>query len=429
MDLAVIGAGHVGLVTSACFAQMGHRVIGVDKEHKVTQLREVDLGLYEPGLEEMVRRQQKEGRLIFTSSIGEAVKASQVIFITVGTPSNPDGSADVSSVEEVAQLIARHLEEYRLIVEKSTVPVRTGEWLKRTLRLYNTRGVEFDVASVPEFLREGSAIKDFLHPDRVVLGVESPRAERLLRELFGPLGAPLVVTDIRSAELIKHASNCFLAMKISYINTIASIAEKVGADVDLIARGVGLDHRIGQEFLQAGIGYGGSCFPKDVAAFIRITEELGYDFRLLKEVEEINRGQRLRLVRKVKEALWVLRNKEVAVLGLAFKPNTDDIRDSPSIGVVQLLVAEGARVRATDPVAIKNARQVLGESVRFCQDPYEAAEGAHALVIVTDWDEYKDLDLARLKAVMAIPVIVDGRNVLEPQVVRAAGFEYYGVGR
>ncbi|MEK7681791.1 MAG: UDP-glucose/GDP-mannose dehydrogenase family protein, partial [Chloroflexota bacterium] len=325
--------------------------------------------------------------------------------------------------------IARNLKSYRLIIEKSTVPVRTGEWVKRTIRLYNGNGAEFDVASVPEFLREGSAVYDFLHPDRIVAGVESPRAEALIRALFKPLNAPLVVTDIKSAELIKHASNCFLAMKISYINAVAALCELVGADVTQVALGMGYDRRIGREFLSAGVGYGGSCFPKDISAFIRIAKEAGYDFELLRVVERINKGQRAMLVKKVKDALWVLKGKTIAVLGLAFKPDTDDMREAPSLDVIQMLADEGACVRAYDPIVREAARPLLPATVELCADAYDAVRGSDALVLLTEWGEFKKLDLQRVRSLMAVPVVVDGRNMFDPAEMARLGFEYRGVGR
>jgi len=430
MNLTVVGAGHVGLVTGACMADLGNTVTCVDNDtQKVALLNQGVLPIFEPGLEELVKRNRQNERLRFTTSVAEGVSAAEAIFITVGTPSKQDGSPDMSYVEAVAREIARNLTGYKLIIEKSTVPVRTGEWVKRTIRLYNGNGAEFDVASVPEFLREGSAVQDFFHPDRVVAGVESPRAEAIIRKLFEPLKAPLVVTDIKSAELIKHASNCFLAMKISYINAVAALCELVGADVTQVALGMGYDRRIGREFLSAGVGYGGSCFPKDISAFIRIAKEAGYDFELLRVVEQINKDQRALLVKKVKDSLWVLKGKAIAVLGIAFKPDTDDTREAPSLDVIRMLADEGAHVRAYDPVVREEARTLLPAGVELCADAYEAVRGSDALVLLTEWGEFKKLDLQRVRGLMAVPVVVDGRNMFDPAEMARLGFEYRGVGR
>lgn len=429
MNLCVMGTGYVGLVTGACFADLGHRVICADNDgEKIAGLKEGHVPIFEPGLEPMVAANAKAGRLSFTTSIEDGARAADVVFISVGTPARPDGSADLSQVERVTREIAKAVQGYTVIVEKSTVPVNTGEWVKRTLKLHNSDGAEFDVASVPEFLREGSAVEDFMHPDRVVIGVESTRAEDMLRGLFEPFGAPLIFTDIKSAEVIKHASNSFLAMKISYMNAIASICERVGADVTKVAEGMGYDHRIGPAFLNAGLGYGGACFPKDVAAFIKIASDAGYDFELLKAVETINREQRAQLVKKVREVLWVLDGKTIGVLGLSFKPNTDDMRNAPATDVIRMLQAEGATVKAYDPAAMEKAKKALPE-VEYCGDPYEVAEGSDALVIVTEWDEFKELDMARIKGLLNIPVVIDGRNMCDPQKMRELGFEYRSVGR
>ncbi len=430
MRLAVIGCGVVGLVTGASFAKMGHQVIGVDKDiTKVRKLQKAHLDFFEPGLQELVQDNVSQGRLRFTTSIGQAVKGAEVIFITVGTPPNHDGSADLSSVREVATEVAASLEGYAVVVEKSTVPVGTGQWLKDLIQGQTRSGVEFDVASVPEFLREGSAIQDFLQPTRVVIGVESPRAEKILRQLFEPLEAPILVADIKSAELIKHAANCFLAMKISYVNALSIICEQVGADVTQVAQGIGWDPRIGPEFLAAGVGYGGSCFPKDIEAFVKIAEEVGYDFQLLKEVAHINREQRLRLVNKLNDALGSLKGRTIGVLGLSFKPNTDDMREAPSVDVVEWLLQQGASVRVYDPVALANAKTIFGEGVQYSTDAYDAAKGADAVVLLTEWDDFKNLDLPQIKTHMKGRVVVDGRNIYDPGQMRALGFQYYGVGR
>lgn len=429
MKLSVIGTGYVGLVTAACFADLGHDVIGVDRDaERITAIRQSRVPFYEAGLEELVRHGQTVGRLRFTTDIAEAVAASEAVFITVGTPSRNDGNADLADVSAVAESIAGALGSYRLIVEKSTVPIRTGERIRDQIQLLTRGAVPFDVACNPEFLREGSAVHDFMHPDRVVIGVTNERSETLLRQIYAPLDCPVVVTDLTTAEMIKHASNAFLALKISYINAIANICERVGADVRQVADGMGYDRRIGRAFLDAGVGYGGSCFPKDVAAFIQIAKDAGYDFRLLEEVARVNEGQREVLVRHLKDALWVLRNRTVTVLGLAYKANTDDVREAPAIAIIEELRREGAVVRAYDPAAEANARRIL-QGVTYYRDPYEAAKESDAVVLLTDWDEFRRLDLARLRDLMRRPVLIDGRNMLDPDAARALGFHYAGIGR
>ncbi|MBI4356129.1 MAG: UDP-glucose/GDP-mannose dehydrogenase family protein [Candidatus Omnitrophica bacterium] len=429
MDLCVIGAGHVGLVTGACFAELGHHVIIVDNDAaKIRQLKRGRLPFFEPGLEELVHRTVAERRLRFTATLAEGVRASLIIFIAVGTPQKPSGEADLTHVEHVTRGIAAHLTGYRLIVEKSTVPVETGQWIQHTLRTYTRRKVPFDVASNPEFLREGTAIQDLLHPDRIVLGVETARAKELLLQLYKPLNAPLVVTDIRSAELIKHASNSFLATKISFINAIARLCELVGADVVKVAEGMGLDPRIGPAFLSAGLGFGGFCLPKDIDAFVHLADKVGYDFALLKAVKQINDEAREHFVRKIEQALWVVKDKTIAILGLSFKPDTDDMRYAPALDVIRALQHDGARIRAFDPQAMAHADGLLPK-VTMCRDPYDAAKGADCLAIVTDWNEFKELDFKRLKRLLRQPLIVDGRNVYDAAVLRRLGFRYISVGR
>jgi len=430
MKIGIIGSGYVGLVTGACFADLGNEVICVDSDkEKIDLLKKGTVPFYEPGLEELVRRNLKEKRLSFTGEIKEAVKNSLIIFIAVGTPPRPNGEADLTYIENVSREIARHLNSYRLIVEKSTVPVETGKWIEHTIRVFNRRKVKFDVASNPEFLREGSAIQDFLRPDRIVIGTESKRAREILSELYKPFNAPIIFTDINSAELIKHASNSFLATKISFINAIANICEKVGADVIKVAEGMGLDKRIGRAFLDAGIGYGGSCLPKDVDAFIHIAEKLGYDFELLKVVKKINENQREILLKKIKDSLWIIKGKNIGILGLSFKPNTDDIRNAPSLEIIDALLKEEANIRCFDPQAMPKAKKILKNRVLFCKDPYEVAKNADCLVIVTEWNEFKELDLLRLKKIMRQPVIIDGRNIYDPRKLKEMGFRYLGVGR
>jgi UDPglucose 6-dehydrogenase len=429
MNICVVGSGYVGLVTGACFADLGNNVICVDSDRdKIKKLKAGMSPIYEPGLEEMIVRNMKEGRLSFSVGLRTPVEKSNVIFIAVGTPPKENGEADLSGVEMVCSEIAKIMRGYRLIVEKSTVPVQTGEWVERTVKLNARKGVDFDVASNPEFLREGSAINDFMHPDRIILGVKSKRAESILRQLYAPMGSPIIVTDIKSAELIKHASNSFLAMKISFINAISNICESVGADVEKVAEGMGYDRRIGRDFLNAGIGFGGFCFPKDLEAFIHISEKLGYNFNILKEVRTINEQQRDIFVEKIEKCLWILSNKTIGVLGISFKPDTDDIRFAPSIDIIKKLQQLGARIKAYDPKAMEKAKAVL-KNVRFCKDAYDVAKGCDALVILTQWNEFRELDLLRIRRILSKPVIIDGRNIYDPAVMRKLDFTYVCVGR
>ena len=429
MDISVVGAGHVGLVTGACFADLGHQVIIVDNDTKrIANLKKGVMPYYEPGLEELVGRGVKERHLRFTTSLKEGVVKSTILFIAVGTPQKATGEADLAYVEIVARSIAEHMTSYRLIVEKSTVPVQTGQWIQHTIKTYLKKKVPFDVASNPEFLREGTAIEDFMKPDRVVLGVESQRAKGLLRTLYQPVSSSLVFTDIKSAELIKHASNSFLAMKISFINAVGEICDRSGADVEQVADGVGLDPRITRAFLNAGAGYGGFCLPKDVEAFIKISEQLGYEFELLKAVRDINEQQKRAFAAKIQRALWVLKGKTIGVLGLSFKPNTDDMRYAPSVDIIEYLQGEGAKIKAFDPQAMGEAKALLPK-VKLCKDPYEVARGVDCLVIVTEWNEFKELDLKRLKKLLRQPLIIDGRNIYDPKRMRKMGFRYVGVGR
>ncbi|MBI4530911.1 MAG: UDP-glucose/GDP-mannose dehydrogenase family protein [Candidatus Latescibacteria bacterium] len=429
MNITIIGSGYVGLVTGACFADLGNRVLCVDNDvEKVRKLQSGVIPIYEPGLEELVGANVHEGRLAFSASIADGVTFAEVIFISVGTPPLPSGEPDLSAIERVSRVVAEAMTDYRLIVEKSTVPVQTGEWVERTIREHNIHRVDFDVASNPEFLREGSAIRDFLHPDRVVIGVSSDRAAHLMVKLYAPLNAPLLITDINSAELIKHASNAFLALKISYINAIATVCERTGADIVKVAKGIGLDRRIGLEFLNAGIGYGGSCFPKDLAAFVHLAERVGYDFDLLRAVARINDDQRQNVIVKLEVELGLLRGKIIGILGLAFKTNTDDMRGAPSIEIIQQLIKRGATVRAYDPVAMGNAKRLLPE-IEYRKGPYEVADGADALVIVTEWNEFRHLNLPHLRGVMRTPVLIDGRNIYDPVRMKQIGFRYRGVGR
>lgn len=433
MKLTVVGGGYVGLTTGVCFAHLGHEVMVVEKiPQKVELLKAGKSPIYEPGLEELMQESLRAGRLSFTTDLKEGLEFSDVIFICVGTPQRPDGSADLSQVEEVARETAKLMTSYKLLIEKSTVPVNTHQLIKKTVQRYiKSPDIPYDVASNPEFLREGSAIEDFLKPDRIVVGVESERAKKIFEELYKDFNCPIIFTDPATAELIKHASNSFLAMKISFINMVADLCERTGADIKLVADGMGYDKRIGRDFLNAGIGYGGSCFPKDVKAFIRIAQDYGLDFGLLREVDRINQERPIRFVEKVKRVLWSVKDKKLAVWGLAFKPNTDDIREAPSIKIVDMLLREGAKLSLYDPKAMENFKLLFpeGKDISYAKDPYSAVEGAEALLILTEWEEFKKADLERVKSLMALPIIVDGRNVYEPSEVRALGFEYYPVGR
>ncbi len=433
MKITVVGGGYVGLTTAVCFAHLGHEVLVVEKvPQKVELLKAGKSPIYEPGLEELLQEGLKNKRLDFTTDLKEGLAFSEVIFICVGTPQRPDGSADLSQVEEVARETAKLMTSYKLLIEKSTVPVNTHKLIKKTVERYiRDKSIPYDVASNPEFLREGNAIEDFLKPDRIVVGVESERAKRVFEELYKDFDCPIIFTDPATAELIKHASNSFLAMKISFINMIADLCEKTGADVKLVAYGMGYDKRIGRAFLNAGIGYGGSCFPKDVKAFVKMAEEYGVDFGLLKEVEKINQQRPLKFVQKVKNVLWSLKDKKLAVWGLSFKPNTDDIREAPSIKIVELLLKEGANLSLYDPEAMENFRLLFpeGKQISYAKDMYSALEGAEALLILTEWEEFQKADLKRVKELLALPIIIDGRNIFEPSEVRALGFEYYCIGR
>jgi UDPglucose 6-dehydrogenase len=431
MKLCIIGSGYVGLVSGACFAEVGHHVICVDNDQrKVDTLRAGGIPIYEPGLEEIVKRNVAAGRLEFTASIEEGVDGSEVVFIAVPTPPQADGSVDLSYIEKVAREIAGVLKEYRVIVDKSTVPVKTGEKVADTIRRYNKAGADFDVVSNPEFLREGCAVPDLMNPDRIVIGGNSDRAVALMKKVYEPFMAPIIVTDINSAELIKHAANSFLALKISYINAVARICEASGADVEKVADGIGSDKRIGRSFLNAGVGYGGSCFPKDIAAFIAIADQLGTPFDLLKEVQRINRSQRDRFIAKIREALWVLKDKRIAVWGIAFKSDTDDVRTSVAVDIINDLLKEGAIVTAYDPKGGEKAIEFkLIEGAKVVSSALEAVEDAEALVIATEWNEFGDVDLAEVRKRMHTPLIFDGRNLLDPDRARAAGFTYASVGR
>lgn len=450
MKITVIGTGHVGLVVGGCLAEIGNDVLCLDSDaSKIEALRAGRSPFYEPDLEAMVQRNQKAGRLAFTLEIEKAVAHSQVIFLCLGTPPLPSGEADLSVVERVTRQIATLSDGYKLVIGKSTVPVLTGQRIQKTMQLYSRGGAngdQFDVASNPEFLAEGTAVYDFLYPDRIVVGVESERAAKMLREIYGPVvrqdfpwnlerpsardgrEIPLLVTNRNSAELIKHASNSFLAMKISYINAVANLCDKVGADVEQVAHGMGFDHRIGPQFLKSGIGFGGFCFPKDLQAFVWIANQNGYDFQLLREVEKINMAQIETFLQKLRNEVWVLGGKTIAAWGLAFKPNTDDLRFSPALAVIEKLVEQGAKIRAYDPKGMEEARKEM-PALTYCSSALEAAEGADALLVLTEWPEFKAVDLAALRSKMTRPLIIDGRNLFDAQTVRAAGFEYASMGR
>lgn len=429
MKLSIIGTGYVGLTTGACFAEVGHHVTCVDNDAaKIRTLLAGGIPIYEPGLEELVQRNMAAGRLQFTHSTALGVNAADVVFIAVPTPPQPDGSVDLSFIEKVAREIAAAMTSYKIVVDKSTVPVNTGDKVAETIKRYCKAKVECDVVSNPEFLREGFAVEDLMKPDRIVVGVRSPRPVAAMKEIYAPFDAPIIVTDINSAELIKHASNSFLALKISYINAIAAICEATGANVQEVANGMGMDARIGRRFLQAGLGFGGSCFPKDLSAFITIAEQTGYDFRLLKEVQRINAEQMQRFVRKITDTLWVLKDKTIGVLGLAFKQNTDDIRMSPAIDLCQRLQKEGARLRVHDPKAMDKARGVLS-NVTFVDDMNAVADGCDALVVATEWDDFKQLDLERARKTLTHPILFDGRNLFDPREMEQKGWIYKSVGR
>lgn len=431
MDLAIIGSGYVGLVTGACFADVGHNVICVDNDvQKIKLLQDGKVPIYEPGLEEVIHRNVSAHRLRFSSSIAEGVDKSQIVFIAVPTPQQPNGDVDLSFIEKVAREIAAVLSDYRVIVDKSTVPVKTGEKVAESIKRYNRHGARFDVVSNPEFLREGCAVSDLMHPDRIVIGAQSEHAIDLMKKVYEPFMAPILVTDINSAELIKHAANSFLALKISYINAISAICEASGADVEKVADGIGMDHRIGRDFLDAGIGYGGSCFPKDIAAFITISDRLGVPFELLKEVQRINQAQKERFLKAIRDTLWVLREKKIAVWGLTFKPDTDDVRLSVAIDLVADLLREGAHVAAYDPKGMAKAREIKAiAEAKLAISALEAVGGAEALIIATEWSEFANVDLAVVKEKMATPIVFDGRNLFDPETMGQLGFHYHSIGR
>jgi len=438
VPIAVIGMGHVGLPTALGFASLGWTVLGVDSsEALISLIAEGKVPFYEPGLDELLKQQLGKNFLPVVD-MDEAIRQATILFLCVGTPQKENGQADLSQVEAAARTIAHNLNGYKLIVEKSTVPAITAQWICRTIRRFATNGnsnpqsLDFDVASNPEFLQEGVALRNISRPERIVCGVESMRARRMLEEVYRPVPARVLITGTSTAEIIKHAANSFLSMKISFINMVSDLCDAIGADVSQVAEGIGMDPRIGSSFLQAGIGFGGYCFPKDLRAFIYLAEEYGIDFSLLKKVEEINEKRTEMFIKKLRNALWVLHDKTIAVLGLAFKAGTDDTRESPSLRIVDALRKEGATLRLHDPKAMPLLKQVVAEEdgkLTYCESPYAAAANAQALLILTDWAEYKLLDWARLRQLMELPLIVDGRNLLDPDTIRDAGFEYISMGR
>lgn len=433
MNICVIGTGYVGLVTGTCFADFGVNVSCVDKDaSKIGSLKQGEIPIYEPGLKELLDKNVSQGRLAFTTDLAEGIKKSLVIFIAVGTPPKEDGSADLTYIEEVARAIAKNLNGYKVIVTKSTVPVGTGKLIEDIISKEQTGGHNFDIASNPEFLREGSAIEDFMRPDRVVIGAKSQQAVAILKDLYSPLyliETPFVITNIETAELIKYASNAFLATKVSFINEMANICERAGGDVHMVAKGMGLDKRIGSKFLHPGPGYGGSCFPKDTLAINSIAKGLGYDFKIVGAVIDANHRQRELMVAKIRTAAGGLKGKTIAALGLAFKPNTDDIRDSPALYIVERIVEEGASVRAYDPAAMDNTKAVLKKGVTYCVDSYEAAAGSDCLVILTEWNQFRKLEFSRIKGLLKSPCVIDLRNIYDPVQMKAQGFTYVSVGR
>lgn len=456
--IAVLGLGHIGLPTALGLAELGRDVIGTDSDpEKVALIRDCEPPFFEPGLRDLLSKHLKTGKFRAVDDAEGAIRAASVIFICVGTPQSESGQADLSQVEAVARLVARNLNGYKLIVEKSTVPAITAEWLKVAILRYHRASKtavapgappsglhsaadvpaipaapDFDVASNPEFLREAKALEDFFHPNRVVCGVDSERARDILTGIYAPLNCPILITNLSTSELIKHAANAFLSTKISFINMVADLCEKVGADVTDVARGIGMDSRIGGQFLDAGIGYGGYCFPKDLRAFIHLAKEHGADFSLLEDVEEINQRRVETFIRKIRQGIWILRGKTIGILGLAFKPGTDDIREAVSLKIIKALLDEGCLLQMYDPQAMPNTQRVFPEApgrLTYCASAYEAARDAYALLLVTEWEEFRQLDLGQLRSLMEVPVLVDGRNLFDPRAVREAGFEYISIGR
>jgi UDPglucose 6-dehydrogenase len=430
VKIAVIGSGYVGTVTGTCLAEMGHQVVCADvKEGRMKNLQEGKVHFYEEALEPLIRGNREEGRLQFTTDILQAVRSSEVIFLCIGTPVLPSGKPDFSSLTAAVKSIAAGMDGYRLIIEKSTMPIKTGEWLQSLLREQVPTNIEFDIAAVPQFLREGHAVKDFMHPDRIIIGAENKRAIDTIVEIYRPLNAPILVTDVNSAELIKHATNAFLATKISFINSIAQVCEKTGADITSVARGLGLDRRIGQEYLNAGIGYGGIFFPKDINSLLNIAEDFHINLDLLKQVDVINRYQRISFIEKIDEALGKnLSGKTVAIWGLSYRPHTDDMRDTPSLTIIRGLEKRGAKIRAFDPLSMEQAKEQLPD-ITYCNSAYEAAKGADVIAILTEWDEFAYVNFLKLRQESQCRLIVDGRNLFTPERMRNLGYTYVSIGR
>ncbi len=430
IKICVIGTGYVGLVSGTCLAEIGHKVICVDNnKEKVEKLEKGISPIYEPGLDKLIIKNKKRGRLFFTSDIKEGVKNSDIIFIAVQTPTKKNGETDLRYVKSVSKEIAEAMNEYKIIVSKSTMPVKTGQKIKEIISRFCPKNIKFDVVSNPEFLKEGSAIRDFLYPDRIVVGVENEKAKKIMKKLYKTIKAPIIFTNIESAEIIKHACNAFLATKISFINAVANICEKNRADVEEVAKVMGLDKRIGGFFLKPGIGFGGSCLPKDISAFIRTAAESGYDFKLLKEIRKINQKQKENFVKKTKKNILGLRNKKLGILGLSFKPGTDDMRGAPSVDIINAFIKEGAEIKAYDPVAEEKAREIFKDRIIYCSNVYEAAKNSDVLFILTDWEEFKNIDLIKIKKLLKSPKIIDGRNIFDPKKMRKLGFNYSCIGR
>lgn len=428
-QVAVIGTGYVGLVTAVCLADLGHKVTCIDKdEEKIKMLEQGKVPIYEPGLSELLLKNKDAGRISFSTHLSKAIKCSQIIFIAVGTPSLPDGTADLSQVVEVAAKIGESIDGYKIIVNKSTVPVGTGKKIEAIIKEH-ADGSDFSVVSNPEFLREGSAIYDAFNPDRIVIGYESLKACEIMKLLYKSLDVDFILTDIESAEMIKYASNAFLATKISFINEIANICERVGADVTEVAKGMGLDKRIGDKFLNAGVGYGGSCFPKDTQALIKIAEAVGYDLKIVKAVEEVNMLQRIAFIKKIEEQLGVLEGKKIGVIGLSFKPNTDDVRDAPCLTIIPALIKRGATIKAYDPVAMSEAEKVLGNQVIYCESLEDAVRDVDAIVLLTEWDEFKSLCFNTIRSLVKELIMIDGRNLFNLKAMQEKGWKYISVGR
>ncbi|MCK8825887.1 UDP-glucose dehydrogenase family protein [Fuchsiella alkaliacetigena] len=430
MNLCVVGTGYVGLVSGACFADLGNQVICVDiDEEKIAGLKEGKMPIYEPGLKEIVDENYNNGNLDFTTSLARGIKESDIIFIAVGTPSTEEGGADLSAVESVARSVAEQINDYKIVINKSTVPVGTGDWVEDLISDNKEADYDFDVVSCPEFLREGSAVSDTMNPDRIIIGSNNEKAAQVLDELHQDFEAPILHTDRYSAEMIKYAANAFLATKISFINEIANICERTGANVEEVAQGIGMDHRISDKFLRSGVGFGGACFPKDTRAIVSTAKEHGYDFKVVSATVEVNQLQKKTLVKKLKKELPELEGRTIAVLGLSFKPNTDDMREAPSRTVIKELLEAGAEVKAYDPIAMDEAQEIFSDDIDYAEDAYSAIENTDALLLVTEWEEFQNLDLKRVKELLNNPLFIDGRNCYQPEKMEELGFTYYSVGR